>query len=103
MNEADTKASIIKEEAAVIAKELVEHAKETARQMLLNTTLDVSKIPLICNKVVQIQSDIAQMRTDQIINMSKWEKISSDLAWMKWLGSGFVVAAGMLALKSLGL
>lgn len=49
----------------------------------------IRRIPFICDDIVQMHKGI--------------DRISSDLAWMKWIGSGFVVAAGMLALKSIGL
>lgn len=52
----------LKEEAEKVALELIEHAKETARQMLLGTNLDTSKIPLICNKIIKIQSDLAWLK-----------------------------------------
>lgn len=70
----------IKEEAVKVARELVEHARETARQMLLGTNLDTSKIPLICNKIVQIQTD---------------------LAWMKWITTALAGGVGLIALKIL--
>lgn len=68
----------MKAEAVKVAKDLVEHAKETARQMLLTTNLDVSQIPLICNKIVRIQSD---------------------LRWMKWLLTGVVGGVGYIAVE----
>lgn len=51
--------------------------------------VDVGRIPFICDDIRGIRATI--------------ESLQSDLRWMKWLGSGFVVAAGLLALKSLGL
>lgn len=57
----------LKEEAEKVAIELVEHAKETARQMLLGTNLDISKIPLICNKILIIDSNIQKI-TDSLEN-----------------------------------
>ncbi len=71
----DEKVAELKKTAEDIAKELVEHAKETARQMLLTTNLDVSKIPLICNKIVSIQND---------------------LSWIKWLVIGMIGGIGGL-------
>lgn len=75
MTPEEQKAFAIKEEAVKIAEELISHAKETARQMLLGTNLDTSKIPLICNKIVKIQSD---------------------LAWLKWLVMGMVGGIGVI-------
>jgi hypothetical protein len=40
----------------------------------------IKRIPIICNDVMQIKND---------------------LRWMKWIGSGFVTAAGLLAFKAL--
>ena len=50
-------------EAAKIAREIVDHAKDEARQLLLGQNIDTSKIPLICNKIVKIQSDLSWMKT----------------------------------------
>lgn len=74
----EKKAVAIRLEAEKIALELVEHAKETARQMLLGTNLDTSKIPLICNKIVKIQSD---------------------LAWMKWAVMGIAGGIGYIVIQ----
>lgn len=41
----------------------------------------IKRIPIICNDVMSIKND---------------------LRWMKWIGSGFVGAAGILAMKALG-
>lgn len=62
LTETEVKALEIKNEADKIALELVAHAKETARQMLLSTNLDTSKIPLICNKIVSIQKDVEWLK-----------------------------------------
>lgn len=61
MNE-DQKADLIKKEAVEVAKDLIDHARETARQMLLGTNLDTSKIPLICNKIVKIEESLVWIR-----------------------------------------
>ena len=50
--------------------------------------IDVSRIPLICQSVVEIHSSL--------------NKINSDMWWIKYLGAGFLAAAGLLALKALG-
>lgn len=42
----------------------------------------IKRIPIICNDILTIKGD---------------------LRWMKWIGSGFVSAAGLLALKALGI
>lgn len=47
------------------------------------------RIPFLCTSVEEMHRSI--------------DDIKSDLRWMKWIGSGFVAAAGLLALKSLGL
>lgn len=80
MSTDEEKAKEVKDEAAKIAVELIAHAKETARQMMLNTNLDTSKIPLICNKIVKIQSD---------------------MAWMKWLLTGLVAGVGYVVVQLL--
>lgn len=79
---AEVKADDLRLEAARIAEELVSHAKETARQMLLNTNLDTSKIPLICNKIIKMQTD---------------------LAWLKWLVMGSTTGVGGLLILVIGL
>lgn len=48
-----------KAEAIEVAKKLIEHAQETARQMILNSNLDVSKLPLICFKIIEIQKNVS--------------------------------------------
>jgi hypothetical protein len=58
----EQKALELKSEAVQIAKELVDTAKETARQMLLNTNLDISKIPLICDRIGTIKKDINEIK-----------------------------------------
>lgn len=49
----------------------------------------IARIPVICN-------DIRDIKTALI-------RIETNYTWMKWIGGGFVIAAGMLALKALGL
>lgn len=86
-------ASLLREEAVKVAEDLVIHAKETARQMLLHTNLDVSQIPLICNKIVDIKKDMGIMQTDMAI-MKK-------LVWGITTGIGglFVTVLGAVILK----
>lgn len=80
--EEEARAEALRLEAAKIAEELIAHAKETARQMLLGTNLDTSKIPLICNKIIKIQVD---------------------LAWLKWLVMGSTTGVFGLFVLVLGL
>lgn len=47
------------------------------------------RIPFLCTSVEEMHVAI--------------NDIKADLRWVKWIGSGFVTAAGLLALKSLGL
>lgn len=65
MNE-DDKAILIKEEAVKVARDLIDHAKETARQMLLGTSLDTSKIPLICDRVGKIELRLTTMDSNMV-------------------------------------
>lgn len=51
----------LKQEAVEVAKTLVAHAQETARQMILLTNLDTSKIPLICHKINDINEHLASI------------------------------------------
>ncbi len=51
--------------------------------------IDINRIPFICDDMKGMHSAMNDLATD--------------LRWMKWIGSGFVAAAGLLALKSLGL
>lgn len=59
---AELKAESLKVEAEKIALELVSHAKETARQMLLAVNLDTSQIPLICNRINRIEERLTLMQ-----------------------------------------
>lgn len=80
----EQKSKDLKKEAEKVALDLIEHARETARQMLLNTNLDVSQIPRICD-------DIRKIKTDLTSNTIATERIQIDLAWLKW---GFMGIAG---------
>lgn len=51
--------------------------------------VDVTQITRLCDDIDAINK--------------KLDKQVVDMAWIKWLGSGFVAAGGLLALKSLGL
>lgn len=62
-NQIEQEALDIKKQAQLLAFEVLETAKETARQMILSTNLDVSRIPLICNKIIAIQEDIDEIKT----------------------------------------
>lgn len=64
LSKKEIEATFIKEEAAKIAEDLILHAKETARQMLLGTNLDTSKIPLICMKIVAIDKRLEGIETN---------------------------------------
>lgn len=71
------------------AKQKAAHASlvEALKEVLSDNDDDgsrpmlIKRIPLICNDI---------------------RSIKNDLRWMKYLGGGFVAAAGILALKSLG-
>lgn len=58
--------------------------------------IDINRIPFICD-------DIRQIKKDNSTQTDKVNDIGRDLRWMKYIGGGFVTAAGLLALKSLGL
>ena len=87
-SKSEQKAFNLKKEAEDIALKLVEHAKETARQMLVGTNLDTSKIPLICEKIKVIQVDIGEIK-DHIKDTSKDHEMR--IRWIesniwKWIG-----------------
>ena len=60
-----------------------------------NKYIDVGRIPFICDDIRGIHI-LMEGREKQI------DRIISDLWWMKYLGAGFLAAAGLLALKALG-
>lgn len=90
-------------DAAAAAQEAVEKARaaqienalESAMEKFFSRGLgekrfiDVGRIPFICDDIRGIRGTI--------------DSLKSDLWWIKYLGGGFVVAAGLLALKSLGI
>jgi len=63
-------------------QQLVEALKIALTDHSPNGWALLQRVPLICNDIKDIRND---------------------LRWMKYIGSGFVAAAGLLALKSLGL
>lgn len=87
--EADAKSTELRNTAEAIAQDLIETAKETARQMLLHTNLDTSKIPLICNKIVKIEESLAENTLDT-------NKIKNDISWIKWLVMGETAGIGVI-------
>ena len=62
--------------------QLVDALREVFRSDGVDAPLLIQRVPFICQDI---------------------RSIKSDLKWMKWIGGGFVTAAGMLALKALGL
>lgn len=54
--------------------------------------VDIGRIPFICDDIRGIHEKLMSI-----------DDIKRDLNWMKYLGGGFLIAAGLLALKSLGL
>lgn len=69
-----------------------------------------SKIPILCIRVDAMDENLQSMKESLVEQKqslaeqkSMMQKQASDMVWMKWLGGGFVGAAGLLALKSLGL
>lgn len=91
MNTAHAEAIQLKAEAATIAKELVEHAKETARQMLLNTNLDISKIPLICERIGVIKDDISGIKDAMNTQSGDHEGRLRSVERNQWKMAGVVV------------
>lgn len=73
----------LQNEASVLAQQIIQLARETAREMLLESKLDTSAIPLICNKIENIQESIA--------------KIEDNFKW----GTRVVIGAVILALMAM--
>ena len=63
-------------------EKLVSALKEVLRDNSADAPLLIKRIPFICNDIKDIRND---------------------MRWMKYLGGGFVAAAGLLALKALGI
>lgn len=61
---------------------LVKALKEALTDNSPNGWALLNRVPLICNDI---------------------RDIKNDMRWMKYLGGGFVLAAGLLALKALGI
>jgi len=55
-------ANDLREAAKKEAALLLEVAKETSRELIIKSGLDVSQLPLICFKIVKISDDMAAMR-----------------------------------------
>jgi len=51
--------------------------------------VDTGRIPFICDDIKGIHNTL--------------NDLGGDLKWIKWIGGGFVSAAGLLALKALGI
>lgn len=67
-----------------------------------NRMADRERFQFICDEIAETKIDVAGIKGYQI-EMSKLQaNMSNDLYWIKWLGGGFVAAAGMLAMKALG-
>ena len=89
---AEIKAIDLKEQAVKVAEDLVAHAKEVARQMLLGMELDLEKIPLICKKIVTLQED-SQENSKNIV------KIQTDISWLRWLSVGIAGGIGLIVVS----
>lgn len=90
--EATTAAQQAVEEARVAQmKEGFQNALETffSRGVDEKRFIDVGRIPFICDDLRGIHATLESMR--------------NDMKWAKYIGGGFVIAAGMLALKALGI
>lgn len=77
-------ATELKNEAKIIANELVEHAKEEARKMLLISNLDISQIPRICDRVDAMSINLEA-------NTKSTANIQSDSLWTRRIVSGVAV------------
>lgn len=80
-------AAVAKEAEHNAISEMVHSALVEGLRKVLVDDEDNSPI-LVKSKIKRICDDVQSIKTD--------------LWWIKWIGSGFVVAAGMLALKALG-
>lgn len=89
-------------QATAVAQEAIEKARTSQLNAAISRGLeeyfesrsskrfiDINRIPFICDDIKGIHEKINAM--------------GSDLQWMKWIGMGFVSAAGLLALKTLGI
>lgn len=56
----------------------------------------VARIPVICNDIRDLKIAVANMEKMTI-------KQTGDIKWLKWLGGAFASAAGLLALKAIGI
>ena len=92
--EAEVKALAVKESAAafdkakialaaVEASKEVQHARETARQMLLKTNLDVSQIPRICDNISTINVELKLIRSNMAEMKIAQEIRTTDIGWLK--------------------
>lgn len=68
-----------------------------------NLPLLLRRVPFLCTSVVRIDAAQATILDTQEKMKQNQQDIKNDIKWLKWIGTGFVGAAGLLALKSLGL
>ncbi len=61
-----------------------------------------AKQKLAGEAIVQIQNTLDGWEKKSRDGTEKFNQLINDMKWAKWLGGGFVVAAGMLAMKALG-
>ena len=106
-------ANDLREAAKKEAALLLEVAKETSRELIIKSGLDVSQLPLICFKIVKISDDMAAMRdimekSDGAQNskiasleLSRAERAGFKMSWREIIG--FVTAVGGVAVAIVAL
>ena len=100
--EARANALELQGKAEQVALDLVEHAKETARQMLLKTNLDISQIPRICDDIRKIKTDLAANTIATTNAAADTDKIAADMSWLKWIAGAVGAMFTIIILPILG-
>lgn len=57
--------------------------------------VDMTQLNRVCDDIEGMHTSLSTLKDNQ-------KDIKNDLSWIKYIGGGFVIAAGLLALKSLG-
>jgi hypothetical protein len=103
-NEEAAHASAIAKEAGMkaISANMLAALQEYFESRSSGRFIDINRIPFICDDIKGIHQTQNIILENQALTQKAQEKTQNDLYWIKWIGSGFVMAAGMLAMKALG-